>query len=138
MLAGNEKKAVCPTKAVKGDWLRGRKVQCSGRSLESLNTEPRAAERPEPELLTNTPVSLRVLTGVSSLEQRWRWYGNEGSFHTTALPGVSCIRTLTEGFMVRKGPRQPTAPAPESGRDGDSVFFPECLVLGSPAETPKL
>lgn len=71
-MAGNEKKAVCLTKAVKGDWLRGRKVQCSGRSLESLNTEPRAAEWPEPELLTNTPVSLRVLTGVSSLEQRWR------------------------------------------------------------------
>ena len=102
------------------------------------NTEPRAAARPEPELLTNAPVSLRVLTGMSSLEQRWRWYGNEGSFHPTALPGVSCIRTLTEGFMVRKGPRQPTAPAPESRRDSDSVFFPECLVLGSPAETPEL
>ena len=66
------------------------------------NTEPRAAARPEPELLTNAPVSLRVLTGMSSLEQRWRWYGNEGSFHPTALPGVSCIRTLTEGFMVSR------------------------------------
>ena len=72
------------------------------------NTEPRAAARPEPELLTNAPVSLRVLTGMSSLEQRWRWYGNEGSFHPTALPGVSCIRTLTEGFMVRKGPQENT------------------------------
>lgn len=28
------------------------------------NSEPRAAERPEAELLTNAPVSLRVLTGV--------------------------------------------------------------------------
>lgn len=65
------------------------------------NSEPRAAERPEAELLTNAPVSLRVLTGVSSLEQRWRWYGNEGSLPPTALPGVSCIRILTEGFMVR-------------------------------------
>lgn len=74
------------------------------------NTEPRAAERPEPELLTNAPVRLRVLN--------WRvLFGTEVEVVMVMRVGPSSSPswgfmhgTLTEGLWWGWGPHQHHSP----------------------------